>query len=230
MPARFFPIKFLPRYRLLLLAGIAFLMSACATNQRADYDYTAFRQSAPRSILVLPPVNRSLEIAASYEFLSTTTLPLAESGYYVLPVAVTAETFRQNGITVADEAHALPLPKLREIFGADTALYITIERYGVSYRLIESAVEVGAAARLVDLRSGQQLWEGSVYVADSSNQNNSSGLLGMLFNAIMHQIVHSISEQSTLRLAHTAGFQLLYANPARHGILYGPYHPRYQTD
>ncbi|MDR0233903.1 MAG: DUF799 domain-containing protein [Zoogloeaceae bacterium] len=223
MPLRF--SRFLP------LAGIVLFMSACVTTQPSQYDYTAFRQSAPRSILVLPPVNRSPEITATAEFLSTTTLPLAESGYYVLPVAVTAETFRQNGVTIADDAHELPLPKLREIFGADSALYITIERYGVSYRLIESVTEVGASARLVDLRSGTQLWDGRVYLAQSSNQNNSgNNLLSMLLNAVLHQIINASSEQPTLRIAHAAGAQLLYTNKARNGILYGPHHPNYRTD
>lgn len=53
--------------------------------------------------------------------------------------------------------HEVPLPKLREIFGADAALYMDIKQYGTSYSLITSESRVTAEARLVDLRSGQLL-------------------------------------------------------------------------
>lgn len=39
----------------------------------------------------------------------------------MLPVAVTEETFRHNGIISAQDAQELPVAKLREIFGADAA-------------------------------------------------------------------------------------------------------------
>jgi hypothetical protein len=55
----------------------------------------------------------------------------------VIPVTLAEKTFKQNGGTVAEEVHSLPLDKLREIFSADAALYITITRYGVKYLLLE---------------------------------------------------------------------------------------------
>ncbi|HBX57746.1 MAG TPA: hypothetical protein DEH10_20550, partial [Pseudomonas sp.] len=109
----------------LLLIG---LLSGCATP--TPYDYTAFEQNKPNSILVLPPVNKSPDIKATYSMLSQVTYPLAEAGYYVLPVALVDETFKQNGLTNADEMHMAPPAKLREIFGADAALYIDVTRYG----------------------------------------------------------------------------------------------------
>ena len=77
--------------------------------------------------LVLPPVNESLDTSASYSFLTHVTLPLAEGGYYVFPVAVVEETFRENGLTNPEEIHSLGLDKLYEVFGADSVMYITIK-------------------------------------------------------------------------------------------------------
>ena len=82
--------------------------------------------------------------------LSQATVPLAESGYYVLPVALVEETFRQNGLTVPADIHAVPVAKLREIFGADAALYVTVTEYGSKYQVISSVTRVAANARLVD--------------------------------------------------------------------------------
>lgn len=48
------------------------------------------------------------------------------------------ETFKQNSLLNPDEMQAAPLPKLREIFGADAALYTEETRYDTSYHVISS--------------------------------------------------------------------------------------------
>ena len=112
----------------LLAALLLFAGSGCAPTTMSDY--TAFRQSRPRSILVLPPLNNSPDMQATYGFLSTVTQPLAESGYYVFPVALVDQTFKENGMLNPGEMHQAPVAKLREIFGADATLYITVTQYG----------------------------------------------------------------------------------------------------
>ncbi|GHU17489.1 lipoprotein [Betaproteobacteria bacterium] len=214
--------------RLVALAGFSLLLAACATRQpAARFDYTAFKASKPRSILVLPPVNQSPDVDATASLFSVTTFPLAESGYYVIPVTLAEETFKQNGVTVADEAHSLPLDKLREIFGADAALYITITRYGVRYLLLDSVVEIAASAKLVDLKTAQELWQGSVSLSEGQNNNN-NGLVGMLVGAIVNQIANSVSGRAH-EVAGSASRYLLSAG-RQNSLLFGPYHPKYGTD
>src|SRR5450830_500760 len=72
------------------------LLGGCAAPKTIDY--TAYKQARPKSILVLPPINESPEVQASYSMVSQVTYPLAEAGYYVLPIALVDETFRQNGL------------------------------------------------------------------------------------------------------------------------------------
>ena len=43
-----------------------------------------------------------------------------------MPVAMVAEAFKENGLTQPSDMHATSPAKLREIFGADAALYITV--------------------------------------------------------------------------------------------------------
>jgi len=140
----------------LVLAVGFLLLSGCATQ--AKYDYSAFRESRPASILVLPPLNGSPDVNATYSMLAQATLPLAESGYYVLPVTLVDETFKQNGMTTPADIHQLPVTKLREIFGADAALYINVKQYGTTYAIVMSETRVTAEGRLVDLRNGRVLW------------------------------------------------------------------------
>lgn len=74
--------------------ALALLATGCSTGNKKSTDYSAFRESKPRSILVLPPKNQSPDVNASNSLLSVVTMPLAESGYYVFPVAVVSETFK----------------------------------------------------------------------------------------------------------------------------------------
>jgi len=216
----------------LVKAGLAAMVAAalstgCATT-KAPYDYTQFKQSRPSSILVLPPLNSSPDINATYSMLSQVTLPLAESGYYVFPVSLVDETFHQNGLNNPAEMHEVKLQKLREIFGADAALYITVTQYGTSYTVISSESRVSAEARLIDLRSEQVLWSGTATASSAEGRNSSGGLVGMLVQAVVSQIIESSTNHSH-RIAGIASNRLLSAG-IPNGMLYGPRSPKYQTD
>ncbi|GAA3538131.1 DUF799 domain-containing protein [Zobellella aerophila] len=208
------------------LAGIVLAASlgGCVTPE--PYDYSAFEQSRPRSILVLPPANQSPDIKASYSLLSQVTYPLAESGYYVLPVAVVDETFRQNGLVNPEEIQGVSVAKLHEIFGADAVLYLDVTEYGTTYMVISSDTRVTAEARLVDLRTGQLLWAGTA-TASSSEQESSSGggLVGMLVQAAVTQIANTLTDKGHQVAGITSARLLSAARP--NGILYGPRSPHY---
>ncbi|MCY1279004.1 putative lipoprotein [compost metagenome] len=204
------------------------LLAGCATPK--SIDYSAFKQSQPQSIVVLPPLNNSPDVKATYSLLSQVTFPLAEAGYYVLPVALVDETFRQNGMTTPGDIHEVSPGKLREIFGADAALYVTVTQYGTSYMLLSSATIVTASARLVDLQSGTTLWTGSATASSEEGNNNSGGgLVGMLITAAVKQIISSSMEDAAYPIAGITSQRLLApGQPA--GLLYGPRSPRYGTD
>jgi hypothetical protein len=203
------------------------LFSGCAAQK--PYDYSAFRQANPKSILILPLQNSSPEVIAGHSVLSVTTHPLAESGYYVFPVAVVDETFKQNGLTSAAEIHDVSIGKLHEIFGADAALYMTVSEYGAHYRIIQSDVIVSVNARLVDLRSGTLLWEGSARASSAENRNNSNaGLAGLLIQAVVEQIANNLVDNGHI-IANVASQRLLAAGRAN-GMLYGPRSPLYGKD
>lgn len=209
-----------------ILAAAALLAGACATPQ--PYDYTAFKEARPKSLLVLPPLNSSPDVNASYSFLSHVTLPLAESGYYVLPVTLVDEMFRENGVTDPGQMHEVPAAKLKEIFGADAALYIKIGHYGTSYSVINSESRVSAEASLVDLASGGVLWQGSATASSAEGRSSSGGLVGMLVQAIVSQIVETITDRSH-PVAGVTSMRLLSAGRPG-GLLFGPRSPRFGTD
>lgn len=192
----------------------------CAT-QKAPYDYTAFKAAQPRSIVVLPPVNDSPEVNASNSVYAQVTYPLAEAGYYVLPVAVVGETFKQNGLTSAADIHAVDIQKLDEIFGADAALYVTISNYGATYTVLNSVVVVSVKAKLVSVKNGNVLWSGQASASNNEGGNSGGGgLIGALVAAAVKQIINSVNDTSH-PVAGVANARLLAAGQAN-GILYGP--------
>lgn len=205
------------------------VLSGCATNKAQPYDYSQYKASNPKSILVLPPVNQTPDVRASYSMLAQVTNPLAESGYYVLPVTLVDETLKENGITEAPDAHGLPATKLREIFGADSALYITMTRYGTVYQVVDSQTTVTAQAKLVDLKTQQVLWTGSASASTAEQQNQQQGgLAGMLITAIVKQIIGNVTDQSHPMAGVTSQRLLRAGRP--NGLLYGPRSPLYAKE
>jgi hypothetical protein len=215
-------------FRYLPLLAVAAMLAACAGPQKQVTDYTAFKSAKPRSILVLPPVNETADVSATNAMLSQMTYPLAESGYYVIPVAEVAETFRQNGVTTPTDMQATSAKKLREIFGADAALYTKITQYGSVYQVVASTTVVAASAKLVNLSNGDVLWEGHASASNNGNANAGGGLIGMLIQAAVQQVVNSLTEQS-LAVAGVTSQRLLSAGQPN-GLLYGPHSPKYGSD
>jgi hypothetical protein len=214
-------------FKSVLTLSVLSMLGGCAASV-AKQDYTNYRRSKPASILVLPPVNHSPDIKATYGFLSTVTRPLAEGGYYVFPVALVDQTFKENGLQNPAEMHEAPLNKLREIFGADAVLYITIESYGASYKVLTSDTVVTAKARLTDSKTGELLWSGDATASSAETDNNSNlGLAGLLVKAIVKQVVSSAVDQGH-DISKITSARLL--SPKPNGLLYGPRSPMYQSE
>ncbi len=211
-----------------LLVLMGSVLAACA-SQQPTYDNSAFKQADPGSILILPPVNNTPEVMAPYSVMAQAATPIAESGFYVFPVALVNQTFRNNGLTVAQDIQQVPVPKLREIFGADAALYMTIERYGTSYVVVSSETRVTVVASLIDLRTGQQLWQGKATASSAENQANANNnLLGMLIQAAVSQVFETVTDRG-FDITALATSRLLSAKN-KHGLRFGPRSPHYQQE
>ncbi|WP_297575614.1 DUF799 domain-containing protein [uncultured Campylobacter sp.] len=205
---------------------LSFIFVGCAKKPEI-YDYSAFLESKPKSILVVMPTNESVDIKASPAMLANATMPLAEAGYYVFPVALVNDTFKFNGVYDANDIKNIPLNKLQEIFGADSVLYINITKYGTSYAVLNSQTEVEADVILVDLKTAKILWDKQV-LARSDSSNSDQGLIGMLISAVVSQIADTLSD---------AGYDMsiiasnaVFATDCNDCILKGPRSPSYGQD
>lgn len=175
----------------ILISSFCFtlLLVSCVT----PYNYEKFRAAKPRSILILPPINHSTDIRGTYSYLSTVTMPVAEKGYYVYPVAMIDYMMKENGLPSANEMHQASLKKIREIINPDTVLYLTLEQYGTTFVLLSSETTVTVSGKLVSTRSGEVIWEGRS-TASQPSSSGGGGLAGMLINAVVSQAVNSTTD------------------------------------
>jgi hypothetical protein len=203
------------------VAACLAVLAGCATKA-PQVDYTAFLQARPATLLVMPPVNESPDIKATPSVWANATRPLAEAaGYYVLPVALVDETFKQNGVNTADDAQQIPIQKLREFFGADAAVYLKVKKYGTTYQVIGSDTRVEVEGRIIDLRSGALLWQGKAAASSTEqNQQSQGGLVGLLATALVKQIIGTATD-AAFTFAATADQRMLGA-PRYNGVLPGP--------
>jgi len=205
-----------------LLPLALLLLLGCVTPARKDY--SRFLAEGPRSILVVPVVNKTVDVEAPNYFLSTLTLPVAERGYYVFPVNMVKRVLEDDGLADAALVHAADPARLASLFGADTVLYVTIERWEARYILISTQVTVEFDYVLKSGRTGAELWRDHRTMEYAPNQGNGGGgLLGALLAAA---IVKAAPNYMPLaRQANATAFA--WPGP---GLPAGPYLPEHGKD
>ncbi|MDD2897341.1 MAG: DUF799 family lipoprotein [Desulfuromonadaceae bacterium] len=204
--------------RVFFIISIVFLLAGCVTTQPKDY--TKFNAEKPCSLLVVPVVNRSVEVTASDYFLSTISIPLAENGYYVFPVNLVKRMLEDDGLSDASLVHNSSAQKLANLFGADAVLYVTINQWDATYMILSTQVTVDISYIIKSGKTGDTLWEHNqkmVYVPQKQNTGNPfADLIVMAINAAATKAAPNYVPLA--RQANNATFVF----PGT-GIPYGPY-------
>ena len=171
----------------LLLAASLVLFTACTPPKLDSHRYDAFRAADPRSILIVPVVNHTVDVTAADYFLSTITRPVVNRGYYVYPVYLVKRILEDDGLADADLVHQADPKRLGTLFGADAILYVTIDRWDAKYAVFATTVEVEFRYALKSGKSGETLWasqETMRYSPESRSTGNPlADLIGMAVTA-----------------------------------------------
>lgn len=213
---------------LLCAALLAISSAACAPTVIDKKDYSAFRASHPRSVLIVPVINRSVDVDAPDYFLSTISRPVAERGYYVYPVNMVRGLLDDDGLSEATLVHEGDPTRLAEIFGVESILYITIERWDARYAVLSTTVTVEFSYLLKDGETGNELWRSQERLVYQPNQSSNSGnpLADLIAQALVAALTKALPNYIPLAQQANA------AAVVRHykGIPAGPYHGDYQQD
>jgi hypothetical protein len=215
------PTSSLGLRRMLAAAAPIVLAAGCVTPPSKDY--SKFVAADPRSILVVPVVNNSVDVTAADYFLSTIPVPVAERGYYVFPVHLVKRLLEDDGLADASLVHGADPVRLAALFGADAVLYATIQRWEAKYVLVTTQVTVEFEYLLKDGKTGDTIWQDHEAVAYASDDAG-GGLIGALLNAAVTK-----AAPDYMRLARQASGTAV-ADPARGGFPAGPYRPEHEAD
>lgn len=205
---------FLIALLLVALAGLA----GCAHQDMNKQD--KFLSAAPRSILIVPVVNKSVDVTAGDYMLSTITIPLAERGYYVFPINLVKRVLEDEGLADSSLVHSAPTPKLAELFGADAVLYIIIERWDAMYMVLTTQVTVALDYQIRDGKTNDVLWQHKETMVYTPNNGGGGGIGGLVAQAITAAITKAAPNY--MPLARQANAKALTKYPG-HGIPLGPY-------
>lgn len=197
---------------------LASLLAGCVT-QLPKPDMTAFNTAAPRSILVVPSVNRSLDVDAPNYLLSTLPVPLAEKGYYVFPVNTAKIVLEQEGFYEGEQIHQQPPETLAKLFDADAVLYVTINRWDAQYALLTTVVTVEFDYRMTD-KTGTEIWKARQAMQYQPQNNDAGHPLATLIVAAINAAV-TRAAPNYMPLTQQANQQVFVLGPT--AIPDGPY-------
>ena len=176
------------------------------------------------SILVLPPINQSTSADAPDYYISTVLEPVVGRGYYVLPIEITTELLKQEGIQDGAQVAKVDPKKFRSLFGADAVLFVTIQEWDTAYYVLGGHVSVSLGFRLVSTASGNTLWEKQGrFVQDTTNSDQGGGLVGAIINTAIKTAL-----QDYIPVAQRANTSLLIKLPEGKYISKVPQH-RFST-
>jgi hypothetical protein len=207
------------RVSLLLSLLGAVILSSCAHEEPSRQE--KFLAAAPRSILVVPVVNKSVDVTAADYMLSTVSFPLAEHGFYVFPINLVKRMLEDDGLADSSLVHSSSTTKLAALFGADAVLYITIERWDAKYAVIQTTVTVGVSYEIRDAKTNSVIWKNKAHVVYQPNNNSGGGGIGSLIGALVSAAIAKAAPDY-MPLARQANNNALHPYPGN-GIPPGPY-------
>lgn len=207
--------------KLLCLLTFSGFFAACTVQQPTKED-SLFNQYQPRSILIVPIVNHSVDVYAPTSMLTTLPQVLGEKGYYVFPVNTVKTILDHEGLYEPAEIRNVPTPELAGMFGADSILYVTINKWTSQYVLLSTTTVVNFDYEIVD-KDGRQLWKANKQLTYTPDNGNSSGnpLADLIASAITAAIERAAPNY--IPLARQANHQVFYTGST--ALPPGPYAP-----
>jgi hypothetical protein len=211
--------------RIATLLALGFFLTGCVTTQ-PDYNYSAFREADPHSILVVPPINNAVDVDATAFYLATISRPVGERGYYIFPVGMVKGLLDEEGLSDENLVHESDPRLLADMFGADSILYVTIDRWDAQYAILATSVTVELDYLLLDGKSGEELWSNTQSKTYTSDSGGSGGIAGLIAAAVVAAVEKAapryvpLAKQANMEAANTAG----------KGVPAGIYHPMHGKD
>lgn len=211
------------RSRLLLVgAMLAPLLTAACVTGPTPKSYSSFRAENPRSVLVVPALNSTVNVDAADYFVSTISKPVAERGYYVYPAHMVKRLLDDEGLSDAGLVHQADASRFAPLFGCDTVLFVEIKRWDSQYLVISTSTNVEFDYTLKSCKTGQTVWTNTQAMTYSPQASNSGNPLADL---LVQAIVSAIEKAKPNYIPLTQQANLVATFTQGQGLPAGPYLP-----
>lgn len=206
----------------LIFSALALLtMQGCESTSRQytkQDAYPLMYEEDVSSILVVPAINQTTAADAPALYATTVLPPLAEAGYYVMPIPVVEQLFQQQGITDGSQLREITPARFKTLFGADAVLFVTIVRWDTSYYVTGGNVSVGLDFTLVSTTTSQTIWSQAQTLNVETSGNSNDLLVSIIATALNTAFTQYID------LARDINVGAIRQLPV------GPYHPQHRQD
>ena len=174
--------------KLYFISVLAFwILSGCASVETKLEAFPKMydENQKPLSIVVVPSINKTTAADAAELINSTLTQPFADNGYYVLPIAISSEIFKREGVVAGEQLINAPMSVFKNNFGADAVLFITINEWDKKYLVIAANVTVGMSYVLMSTKDREILWSyDAALTVDTAGQSSGFILADIISTAI----------------------------------------------
>lgn len=179
-----------------LSLSIILLLTSCGEmkNFTRGSNYPKMYEEKPTSILIMPPINKTVNVEAKEYFYTSLAVPLCEKGYYVISPFLAMETLKGESAYDSEMFLNSKLNKFHDVFGADAALFTTINRWEKS--TLGNTITVEIEYLLKSTTNDEILFDrkGTLTV-DLSVNSGSGGLLGALVDMAASAITTAATDK-----------------------------------
>lgn len=202
-------------------------LTACVTAPTSK-SYASLRAANPRSVLVVPALNSTVNVDAADYFVSTISRPVAERGYYVFPAHMVKRLLDDEGLSDAGLVHQADASQFGGLFGCDTVMFVEIQKWESQYIVISTSTNVEFDYTLKSCRTGETLWSNSQALSYSPQASSSGNPLADL---LVQAIAAAVEKAKPNYIPLTQQANLLATHVVGQGLPAGPYLPaQHQAD
>lgn len=201
-----------------------FLFTGCVTNTFVSVGAGMTVQQGPTPdwdreqpgiILIMPPVNNTVDVDAKELFYTTLTQPLCDKGFYVISPFLAMEVLKNESGYDAEHFIESDLALFREYFGADGVLFTVIDNWNKSALTGEVSVRISYILR--SAQTNETLYQNQAQVVlDTAIQTYEAGdnLWFAVFDVVATSINTAMSKK--IKAAYTCNEAVLKDFPKGH--------------
>jgi hypothetical protein len=167
--------------------------------------YKGFYEEKPLTVLIMPPINRTVSLDAKEYFHSTLNISLANLGYYVIPPFLSMEILKRESAYDSELFLNSNLSKFGDVFGADVAVFTVIHEW--KKRGFSVNVEIEYIIKSVKTNEVIYTRKGNV-TCDTSAGSGYGGGIGALVSVAASAINTAVTKYiEVARLCNTYTFK-----------------------